>query len=57
MASFVKHFTQNHENIIFIIFQFQSPKVSQEGCFKTHIYDTRPCTGCSTKEAIEGFFY
>ena len=56
IASFVKHFTENHENTVCMVFQFHDPKLSQEGCFKPYDYCTRLCTGRSTNEQTDSFF-
>ena len=56
IVSFVKHFTENDENTICIVFQFCNQKLSLEGCFKPYVYYTRLCTGCSTKEQTDSFF-
>ena len=48
---------ENQKNTICIGFQFHNPKLSQEGCFKTYIYYASLCAGCSTKKAIDSFFY
>ena len=55
ITSFVKLFTENHKNTICIGFQVHNPKSIQVGCFKTHFYYKRLCTGCSAKEAIDSF--
>ena len=37
--------------------RFHNPKLSQEGCFETHIYYASLCARCSTKKAIHSFFF
>ena len=56
IGSFVKHFTENDENTICIVFQFHNPKLSQEGCFRPYVYYTRLCTGRSAKKQTDSFF-
>ena len=56
LVSFVKHFPENDENTICIVFQFYNEKISLEGCCKPYVYYTRLCTGRSTKEETDSFF-
>ena len=50
IASFVKHFTENDENTICIVFQFHNPKLRREGCSKPYVYYARLCRVRSAKE-------
>ena len=56
ITSFLKHFMKNKKKHYMCHFQVHNPKLSQEWCFKTYIYYTRLCTGCSAKEVIDSKF-
>ena len=47
---------ENQKNTTCIGSQFQNPKLSQGGCFKTYIYYASLCARCSTKKAIDSLF-
>ena len=56
IASFVKHFTENHQNTICIVFRFDNANLSQERCFILHLLHETMYRIQGTRAATNYFF-